>query len=123
MSESTADRFADRVPLGLLRRIKSSVVRVQDALVLGFTLSLIFLLRPVLDIRLAAFDTPRIGEWVQRMDLSLSLARLDDTRTSRRHLHIFVLCGDQRNEQLDLMYKRHIKLLENVVLLDVRTSR
>ena len=123
MSESTADRFADRVPLSLLRRIKSSVVRVQDALVLGLTLSLIFLLRPILDIRLAAFDTQRIGEWIQRMDLSLSLARLDDTRASRRRLHIFVLCGVQRNEQLDLMYKRHIKLLKNVVLLDVRTSR
>ena len=123
MSESAADRFVDRVPLGLLKRIKSSVVRVQDALVLGFTLSLIFLLRPVLDIRLAAFDTQRIGEWIQRMDLSLSLASLDDTRASRRHLHIFVLCGVQRNEHLDLMYKRHVKSLENVVLLDVRTSR
>ena len=83
---------------------------------------MLLILRPALRVYLAAFDAERIGEWIQRLDLTLLLATHHPAQTHGRQLHLLVLYGDRRNEQVAVMYRRYVASLKRVHLLDVRSS-
>ena len=111
-----------RLAITPAKRIKGATIRALNGFFVTLVLSTLWILRPAVRVHLAAFDTDRIGEWIQRIDLTLFLATHQDVQSHGKQVHLLVLYGDRRNKQVDIMYRRYATSLKHLHLLDVRNS-
>lgn len=83
---------------------------------------MLWLVRPMLHIRLGTFDTQRMGHFIGETDLALAL--LERERAHGRVLGrpVFVMPTSSCNTQVQQMYVRAFRELAGVRLLDCRTS-